>query len=227
MINKILIIMILILAAEIIIGYMQYSNSTYYKQKKTNFIKIFFDKGAFGEYRTSTKLEKIDKDAKFLFNVYIPKKNEFTEIDIIYINPKGIFVVENKNYSGWIFGKDTDNKWCQSLNNKTKYFFYNPIKQNETHIKYLKETLEKENINIEQLHSIISFNNGAELKKIVNNTNSIVTNSRYISYIVKNMIKYTGDFIDTNMIYEKLEKYTKVTEEQKIDHVKNIKKQIK
>ena len=48
----------------------------------------------------------IDKYAlsyhKQLINVYLPKRNssELTELDLIYMDSTGIYVIESKNYSG-------------------------------------------------------------------------------------------------------------------------------
>ena len=68
--------------------------------------------GEHGEKLTERELKFIrllGRKGKILRNVYIPKDNgETTEIDIVYITQKGIFVIESKNYSGWIFGNEKD-----------------------------------------------------------------------------------------------------------------------
>lgn len=65
-------------------------------------------------------------------NCYIPNRSgDKIEIDMIMLCQKGIYVIENKNYSGWIFGDEKSKNWCETLKGK-KYFFYNPIKQNRT-----------------------------------------------------------------------------------------------
>ena len=97
--------------------------------------------------------------AKFLFNVYIPKDNgETTEIDVLMISPKGIFVFESKNYSGWIFGSEQDEDWTQSLfcrgHEPQKEHFFNPVLQNKWHIKHLCELLK---IKQEHVYSVIVF----------------------------------------------------------------------
>ncbi len=38
-----------------------------------------------------------------------------TEIDLLLIHPKGLFVFESKNYSGWIFGNEVYQNWTQTL----------------------------------------------------------------------------------------------------------------
>ena len=64
--------------------------------------------GEHGEKLTERELKFVrllGRKGKILRNVYIPKDNgETTEIDVVYITQKGIFVIESKNYSGWIFG---------------------------------------------------------------------------------------------------------------------------
>lgn len=97
--------------------------------------------GRRGEKLTERELNLVKffgRKGKVLRNIYIPKDNgETTEIDVIFITQKGIFVIESKNYSGWIFGDEKSTYWTVMLPNKEKNRFYNPIKQNQTHIKWL------------------------------------------------------------------------------------------
>ena len=113
----------------------KYKSSSYGKQSQKSFWKIIFNQGARGEYRTSQLIDKAPFKNKMLFNCYIPNRSgDKTEIDMIMLCQKGIYVIENKNYSGWIFGNEKSKNWCETLKGK-KYFFYNPIKQNRSHIK--------------------------------------------------------------------------------------------
>lgn len=109
-------------------------------------------------------------DGLMLQNVYIPKSNgEATKIDLLYITAKGIFVIESKNYSGYIFGSENNPKWTVTLYaGKTwygkkmvrKHQFYNPIWQNRTHIKYLKKYLSDESL---PTYSVIAFSERCQL----------------------------------------------------------------
>ena len=64
------------------------------------------------------------------------------QIDHIMVDERGVFVIETKNYSGYIFGKESDEQWTQVLAyGEQKNRFYNPIRQNNTHIKHLKRYL--------------------------------------------------------------------------------------
>lgn len=101
----------------------QYKKSSYGKQSKKSFLNILNDKGARGEYRTSQNLETTAFENKLLFNCYIPNRSGAkTELDIIMISTKGIYVIENKNYSGWIFGDEQSKNWCETLKGKNIFF---------------------------------------------------------------------------------------------------------
>ena len=130
--------------------------------------KIFDEKftGWYGEKLTERELKfanLLGKKGKILKNVYLPKDNgETSEVDVIYITQKGIIVIESKNYSGWIFGDEKGQKWTVMLPNKQKNQFYNPILQNKTHMKWMKNTV-GEDI---PLFSVIVFSERCELKKV-------------------------------------------------------------
>lgn len=63
-----------------------------------------------------------------------------SQIDHIFINSNGVFVIETKNLSGTIYGDDNRKEWIQVFNyGKQKYRFYNPIMQNATHVRRLQE----------------------------------------------------------------------------------------
>ena len=64
--------------------------------------------GRRGEKLTERELNLVKllgRKGQVLRNIYVPKDNgETSEIDVVFITQKGIFVIESKNYSGWIFG---------------------------------------------------------------------------------------------------------------------------
>lgn len=65
------------------------------------------------------------------------------QIDHIEIRHNGIFCIETKNYIGWIFGSENQDKWTQTLYNGEKHQFVNPLKQNKSHIYHMSQVLEK------------------------------------------------------------------------------------
>ncbi len=50
--------------------------------------------------------------------------------------PVGIFVIETKNYKGWIFGSENQRQWTQQIY-RQKNRFQNPLHQNYLHVQAL------------------------------------------------------------------------------------------
>lgn len=131
--------------------------------------KPYKDKGEYGEYLIENDLKKIKWIyGRNLRNLYVPKtSDEASEIDVVYICTKGVFVIESKNYSGWIFGNKYDSYWTATLSNKTKNKFYNPIKQNANHMKYLQMYIERYFPDkAVPLYPLVVFSTRCELKNI-------------------------------------------------------------
>lgn len=157
--------LLFILIVLYIFLYLRFQRSSYRHVSRNSFFKTYINKGFWGEYRIFATLEKLAKPQHILTNLYIPRKDgTTTEIDLVYLTSHGIFVIESKNYSGWIFGNEKQKYWTQTFENKQKFRFFNPIWQNTTHINALKEVLPEELH--QQLHSLIVFNNQATLKKV-------------------------------------------------------------
>lgn len=96
-------------------------------------------------------------EKQILRNVYIPNgKGGTSEIDLLIVSKKGIFVFECKNYGGRIYGDMKRKKWIQYMGKKKNYF-YNPFLQNHTHCKNLEKYLSKyKNIPIVSLVTTIA-----------------------------------------------------------------------
>lgn len=99
-------------------------------------------KGKVGEIKTSLRLNHLtNNEYKVLNNIILKTKNNRTvQIDHIIVSVYGIFVIETKNYKGWIFGNENAENWMQIIYNE-KHPFRNPVKQNWSHIYVLKELL--------------------------------------------------------------------------------------
>ena len=101
-------------------------------------------KGARGERLVARRLRRGLPDEYLMLNdVYLPLSDGTTaQIDHIVVSQYGIFVVETKTYSGWIFGREGDSKWTQSFRRSSKkYYFQNPKRQNYEHICALADNL--------------------------------------------------------------------------------------
>lgn len=206
----------------------QYEKTEYYLQTKNPYRSVRFDKGRLGEFYTYGYLKSLDGYKRFLFNVYLPKESgDTTEIDVILLHESGIYVFESKNYSGWIFGTETQQYWTQTLpigkGRAKKIKFFNPIIQNRVHLKWLQQFLGYE----PQLpfYSYIVFSDRCTLKNITLTSGSHFVINRYniLSAVQNNSanvgIQLTPKEIDA--LYEKLYPLTQIDETQKLEHIEN------
>lgn len=226
---KYIIVVLLVVAFIYIVKYVTFIKSSYHKITRNSFISTVNDKGRYGEYLTYERLKRYEKTGgRFLFNVYIPKtEEETTEIDVILVCSKGVFVIESKNFSGWIFGSDDQKIWTQSLpsgrGRSVKEHFYNPVFQNRTHIKCLKNIVGAEI----PFYSLIVFSERCELKKVnVTSENVFVIKRDSILPCVSAIFNaHPQDALsscDIEEIYSKLLPYSQADEETKAQHIENI-----
>ena len=69
-------------------------------------------KGYLGEKAVSNRLSKLDQSKyKVINNLMLQVGNKTTQIDHIVVSNYGIFVIETKNYMGWIIGNEYD-EYC-------------------------------------------------------------------------------------------------------------------
>ncbi len=180
------------------------------------------EKGTYGEYLLVKALKEMPGEKRILTNCYIPKDDgTTTELDIVMIHETGIYVIESKNFSGWIFGRDTDTHWTHTFPNGKKYQFYNPILQNKYHIKHLRNIIG----NDLYYYSFVVFGNNCKLKDISNNTNTAVCDE----YTFKGRLRATLTSAPKILNVERikslhliLSEYEYTTKEEKIKHIHNI-----
>ncbi len=98
-------------------------------------------KGFFGEKSVSFFLSRLDETKYMVINdIMLQVGSKTTQIDHVVVSNYGVFVIETKNYKGWIIGNEFDEYWKQK-NYKPEKSMYNPIRQNYGHIQALKKIL--------------------------------------------------------------------------------------
>lgn len=173
-------------------------------------------KGAKGEKRVNSILKDIP-DSKILNNIMLKTEMGTSQIDHILINSKGIFVIETKNYDGWIFGNEKAKYWTQIIYKK-KSKFLNPIRQNYGHIKTIEEYLPNKK---EMFHSTIVFSNKCEFKKLEVTTHVLkVGELKKFLNNFKSSITLTN--ADINYYFMILQKNNITDETERKNHIKRI-----
>ncbi len=188
-------------------------------------------KGNVGENRVSSKAKSFTRkniESESFDNVILKTPDGTTQIDHIIISIYGIFVIETKDYMGWIFGDEHQKNWTQSLigprkfsvfgrrYSSIKYKFQNPLRQNYKHIKAVQKFF---NVNMNKIFSIIVFTGDSEFKSKM--PDNVIELHELPSYL--NSYK---DQIITTQTVEKLSKkmtdYLLKSEIDEVDHIENV-----
>lgn len=188
--------------------------------------KLMIQKGIDGELATRKILEALPFNNVVLGNVYIPKKQgmEQTQVDLICITEKAIFVIENKNYSGRVYFDRTKGykDWIYYVG-KNKYTFFSPEKQNEVHINALANIFK--DIGKDKMISLIVFGDKSDLSNVQRCKKHIVINQKELSSTIKAIhSKSTTSFTQKQMTYYSnlISPFVDESEERRIEHSKNF-----
>lgn len=189
------------------------------------------DIGEHGEWLVYKALEEFERDgSKLLWNVYIPTEyGKTTEIDMILITKKGVIVIESKNYSGWIFGNERNTNWTQTFpagyGRSHKFRFYNPIRQNNNHIKQLARLIQTK---VPYYFSIVVFSDECTLKDITINSQRVtVLYQSQLNDEVERMMREERDIFSqmkVEEIYNQLLPYADASDEIKERHIDHVSK---
>ena len=132
----------------------------------TAYLKRPETRGKRGENKVKWIIGETIENEQYVINDLIVSNNGQTSpIDHVVINPRGVFVIETKNYSGEIYGNENQREWTQVLvYGKVKNKLYNPLKQNATHVYNVRKI-----IGNLPIHSLVVF--------VQNNTQFINANN--------------------------------------------------
>lgn len=201
------------------------SNGRLHRSSSSDFFDLFFSpekfKGKVGEKVTGRYLNRLGSDYFVFSDIMLPSNYGTTQIDHIVISPFGVFVIEEKNYQGIIYGNENSQNWTQIIYGN-KYEFRNPIKQNMAHIIALKDVFH--GLKAMPIYSIIAFGNSAKLNVNVDNIDVV-----YFDNLVKKITEY-------NVIYNSKEDVLKycsaienaniVDENLRSIHIRNVKNHV-
>lgn len=175
--------------------------------------------GWFGEYWVKKELKLLPKDEYIILNnIMLNLNNKTCQIDHIVISKYGIFVIETKQYNGYITGSKYDLKWIRHSKNK-KYYYTNPIRQNYGHVKFICQLLDIEESKVFNIVCIpskgkLKIKHDGELVRINNIVDKLLSFQEII-------IDNTNDLVDfINKVNIKDKKIRKM-------HVNNLKNKFK
>lgn len=164
----------------------------------------FFNGTNDGENQVASELARgLDHEKYYILNnVTIPSEyNGSSQIDHIVVSRLGIFIIETKDYQGWIFGGENQTEWTQSLpGGRSKFQFQNPLRQNWGHMQSLKGIFPS--VSDDMMKSIVVFTNASEYKTPM--PENVVNIEALVPYITK----FQAQIIPEDTIYTVVGKLT-------------------
>lgn len=188
------------------------------------FLKLPVTKGMIGESVSNLLLKFLNKENYTLHkDLYISKEDGDTaQIDHVVVSRFGIFVIETKNYQGWIFGNENSYKWTQVIYRK-KSQFLNPVIQNRNHIKALKQFIDL-GLQDNEFFSIIVFSTRCRFKRL--DVSTPVIYSLELPFEIKKHQNIVLTEIQVMEINKKIDSLGKASINDKIQHIEDIKTRI-
>lgn len=124
--------------------------SDFFEQRQEKAIK---NAGIFGEDQAYHLLQSVLTNQDKLFrNIHVHIGPEAAEIDFLVVNKSGVFVIEVKNYSGTLYGGETDFMWRKSHISRGDNVYFktvkNPIRQVRRQSSLLGQFLRKNGIRV-------------------------------------------------------------------------------
>lgn len=152
---------LLLLLGLVVLGLFLYIRNHFILKKKKEF-------GRQGEIIVDRKLRfwlgwggaRVYDDVTFM-----TASGNSTQIDHVVICRKGIFCFETKNLNGVLKGNVADQNWTHINRKGKKNIIYNPIFQNNSHIKHLSKVLK---VNVSDIDGFVTNVGDAKLKGDIN-----------------------------------------------------------
>ena len=179
---------------------------------------VAFFQGKKGELNVKLRLWMLPSEQyKIINDLLISSHGHTSQIDHVVVSEYGIFVIETKNYQGWIYGGNYSEYWTQNIFGQ-KYELRNPILQNQGHIRALKRLLP--DVPSDSYIPIVAFSRRATLKL---STNEPVV---YWSKLRREIRSYKTRRLTPEMVqqvYSALLSSHQNSKEKRKEHVKNVK----
>ena len=176
------------------------------------------DLGEEGEREVADILGETVPGSQYVINGLLFKTERSScEIDHIYINKYGIWVIETKNRGGTIYGDDSQEEWTQVLGNgNISHTLRNPVKQNDSHIYNLSRFLKAKKA---IFHNIVVFLDRADISNI---TAENVCNASELPYIKTKVTDILLSIKQMENYYNKLLDLKNNSTISKQEHIDNI-----
>lgn len=140
-----------------------------------------------------------------------------TQVDHILVSRFGVFVIETKDFSGWIFADASSTTWTQVLY-RQKFKLQNPLFQNARHVRAVEGLLDF--LPVDVIRSVVVFCGDAELRTEV--PENVVTLEALVDYVSRhtepvispNRLQFCVGRLETSRLA--------ISRQTDVEHVQNV-----
>lgn len=115
--------------------------------------------GLKGEVEVTRQLTESLDSSHYIFNdLRIKVGRRSAQIDHVVVSPRGIFLIETKNWRGHLAGTEADDRWTQTKREgEPPIRISNPIQQTKRHAEIVRLALDREGIAWPGVHPLVVF----------------------------------------------------------------------
>ena len=164
LVKLILIILVILIVGYFMVNIYRHDNSTFYKLTGYSYLDMVANKKIRTMYKIVNDLDQVKGSHKVLVDVQVPVNDELQTISGLLLHESGIYVMNLKEKSGWINGREQDLEWKELLHQEKSRAFANPIHETKRLIYALQDQLPE--VDEQAFQSVVLFTNGCSFQKI-------------------------------------------------------------
>ncbi|MBD8033726.1 nuclease-related domain-containing protein [Solibacillus merdavium] len=158
-----------IIVVMVIVGYLAYKiyihdNTIFYKMTGYSYFDVLMKKKVRILNKIMHDLEQAKGARKVMINLQIPVYEEIHSIDALLLHESGIYVVNIKDKSGWINGREQNIEWKELLHKNKIRTFNNPIHETKRLINALQDQLPE--VDATLFETVVVFTNDCSFQQI-------------------------------------------------------------
>lgn len=164
LVKLILIMLVILIVGYFIVNIYRHDNSAFYKLTGYSYLDMVANKKIRTMYKIVNDLNQVKDSHKVLVDVQVPVNDELQTISGLLLHESGIYVMNLKEKSGWINGREQDLEWKELLHQEKSRAFANPIHETKRLIYALQDQLPE--VDEQAFQSVVLFTNGCSFQKI-------------------------------------------------------------
>lgn len=164
LVKFILIILVILIVGYFMVNIYRHDNSAFYKLTGYSYLDMVANKKIRTMYKMVNDFDQVNGSHKVLVDVQVPVNGELQTISGLLLHESGIYVLNLKEKSGWINGREQDLEWKELLHQEKSRAFENPIHEAKRLIYALQDQLPE--VDEQAFQSVVLFTDGCSFQKI-------------------------------------------------------------